>query len=206
MADQSTNPEAAREDKEPKLLGMLLKDITVIFAALAIWGSADHWATNSGFSLALVTAVGTALIAGWLIASLLHEWGHYFGAKVANSQAPRMIIPGFLFFRYNFDLEQNSLAQFTSMSVAGSLAHWGAFVAALLLLPMASLAQTAFVSATLAFAVFASVVEWPIIARTSLRRVKPIEAFKHIDGKFLFQHQVIGGGAGLVYLVYFGSA
>ena len=206
MADQSTNSETAREEKEPELLGMLLKDITVIFAALAIWGSADSWASNSGLSLALVTAVGTALIAGWLIASLLHEWGHYFGAKVANSRAPRMTFPGFLFVRYNFDLEQNSLAQFTSMSVAGSIAHWGVFVAALLLFPMTSLAQTAFVSATFAFAVFASIIEWPIIARTSLRRVKPTEAFKHIDGKLLFHHQLIGGAAGLVYLVYFGSA
>ena len=207
MANESMNTAATKEDQkpEPELFGMLLKDITVIFAALAIWGSADHWATNSGLSLALVTAVGAALIAGWLIASLFHEWGHYFGAKIVKSRAPRMTLPGLLFFRYNFDLERNSLAQFTSMSVAGSLAHWGVFVAAVLLLPMTSLAQTAFVSATFAFAVFGSIVEWPIIARTSLRRIKPIEAFQHIDGNFLFRHQVIGGGAGLIFLVYFAS-
>ena len=88
------------------------------------------------------------------------------------------------------------------MSVAGSLAHWGVFAAALLLLPMATLAQTAFISSTFAFAIFASIVEWPIIARTSLRKIQPLQAFAHIDGTFLLRHQVYGGVAGLAFLGY----
>ena len=202
MADENVKESPKSEEKEPELLGMLLRDAAVVFAALALWGGADAWATTSGLALALVTSVGSALIAGWIIASLMHEWGHYLGAKLSGSKAPRIKAPGLLFFRYNFDLVNNSLGQFTSMSVAGSLAHWGVFAAALLLLPMATLAQTAFISSTFAFAIFASIVEWPIIARTSLRKIQPIQAFAHIDGTFLLRHQVYGGVAGLAFLGY----
>ena len=202
MADENVKESPKSEEKEPELLGMLLRDAAVVFAAFALWGGADAWATTSGLAVALVTSVGSALIAGWIIASLMHEWGHYLGAKLSGSKAPRIKAPGLLFFRYNFDLVNNSLGQFTSMSVAGSLAHWGVFAAALLLLPMATLAQTAFISSTFAFAIFASIVEWPIIARTSLRKIQPIQAFAHIDGTFLLRHQVYGGVAGLAFLGY----
>ena len=202
MADETAHASPTDETKEPKLPGMLLRDATVVFAGLALWGGADTWAINSGLTLALVTAVGSALIAAWIIAGLLHEWGHYLGAKLAQSRAPRISMPGLLSFRYNFDLENNSLGQFTAMSVAGSLAHWGVFLAAVLLLPMATLAQTAFVSATLAFAIFASIVEWPIIARTLLGKVQPVQAFKHINARFLLRHQLYGGVAGLAFLGY----
>ncbi len=202
MADENVKESPKSEEKEPDLLGMLLRDAAVVFAALALWGGADAWATTSGLAVALVTSVGSALIAGWIIASLMHEWGHYLGAKLSGSKAPRIKAPGLLFFRYNFDLVNNSLGQFTSMSVAGSLAHWGVFAAALLLLPMATLAQTAFISSTFAFAIFASIVEWPIIARTSLRKIQPLQAFAHIDGTFLLRHQVYGGVAGLAFLGY----
>ena len=202
MADENVKESPKSEEKEPELLGMLLRDAAVVFAALALWGGADAWATTSGLAVALVTSVGSALIAGWIIASLMHEWGHYLGAKLSGSKAPRIKAPGLLFFRYNFDLVNNSLGQFTSMSVAGSLAHWGVFAAALLLLPMATLAQTAFISSTFAFAIFASIVEWPIIARTSLRKIQPTQAFAHIDGTFLLRHQVYGGVAGLAFLGY----
>ena len=202
MADENVKESPKSEEKEPELLGMLLRDAAVVFAGLALWGGADAWATTSGLAVALVTSVGSALIAGWIIASLMHEWGHYLGAKLSRSKAPRIKAPGLLFFRYNFDLVNNSLGQFTSMSVAGSLAHWGVFAAALLLLPMATLAQTAFISSTFAFAIFASIVEWPIIARTSLRKIQPLQAFAHIDGTFLLRHQVYGGVAGLAFLGY----
>ena len=202
MADENVKESPKSEEKEPELLGMLLRDAAVVFAGLALWGGADAWATTSGLAVALVTSVGSALIAGWIIASLMHEWGHYLGAKLSGSKAPRIKAPGLLFFRYNFDLVNNSLGQFTSMSVAGSLAHWGVFAAALLLLPMATLAQTAFISSTFAFAIFASIVEWPIIARTSLRKIQPLQAFAHIDGTFLLRHQVYGGVAGLAFLGY----
>ena len=67
---------------------------------------------------------------------------------------------------------------------------------------MTTLPQATFVSSTVAFAVFASVVEWPIIARTTSGRVRPIEAFTHLDQAFLRRRYVIGGIGGILFLAF----
>ena len=87
MADENVKESPKSEEKEPELLGMLLRDAAVVFAGLALWGGADAWATTSGLAVALVTSVGSALIAGWIIASLMHEWGHYLGAKLIRIES-----------------------------------------------------------------------------------------------------------------------
>lgn len=192
----------AGDAAEPALGGQLTQDGALILAGLALFGGAEAWAAASGLVLAQVVAVGNALVAGWVIASMLHEWGHYAGAKLARAVAPRVKPPGFSFFRYRFDLERNSLGQFTAMSVGGNVAHWGVFAAAFLLLPMATLAQSGFIAATFAFAVFASVIEWPIIARTNWGGLQPAKAFAHIDRSFIRRHYVIGGVGGLAFLAF----
>ncbi len=192
----------ASEAAEPALGGQLTQDAALILAGLALFGGAEAWAAASGLVLAKVVAVGNALVAGWVITSVLHEWGHYAGAKLARAAAPRVKPPGFSFFRYRFDLEKNSLGQFTAMSLGGNVAHWGVFAAAFVLLPMSTLAQSGFVAATFAFAVFASVIEWPIIARTNWGGLLPSKAFAHINRSFIRRHYVIGGIGGLVFLAF----
>ena len=186
---------------EPALGGQLVKDAALILAGLALFGGAEAWAAASGLALAQVVAVGNALVAGWVIASLLHEWGHYAGPSWPGRWRPGQAA-GFSFFRYNFDLNKNSLGQFTAMSLGGNVAHWGVFAAAFLLLPMATLAQSGFVAATFAFAVFASVIEWPIIARTRFGGLAPSKAFAHINQSFIRRHYVIGGIGGALFLAF----
>ncbi|MXY04588.1 MAG: hypothetical protein F4171_14795 [Gammaproteobacteria bacterium] len=192
----------AGDAAEPPLGGQLTQDAALILAGLALFGGAEAWAAASGLALAQVVAVGNALVAGWVITSVLHEWGHYTGAKLARAAAPRVKPPGFSFFRYRFDLERNTLGQFTAMSLGGNVAHWGVFAAAFLLLPMATLAQSGFVAATFAFAVFASVIEWPIIARTNWGGLLPSKAFGHINRSFIRRHYVIGGIGGALFLAF----
>ena len=192
----------AGDAAEPALGGQLIRDAALILAGLALFGGAEAWAAVSGLLLAQAVAVGNALVAGWTIANVLHEWGHYAGAKLARAAAPRVKPRGFSFFRYRFDLEGNSLGQFTAMSLGGNLAHWGVFAAALLLLPMATPAQSAFVAATFAFAVFASVIEWPIIVRTNWGGLQPSKAFAHINRSFIRGRYVVGGIGGLVLLAF----
>ncbi len=192
----------AADAAEPALGGQLTQDAALVLAGLALFGGAEAWAAASGLILAQVAAVGNALVAGWLITSVFHEWGHYAGAKLAGAVAPRVKPPGFSLFRYRFDLERNSLWQFTAMSLGGNVAHWGVFAAAFLLLPMATLAQSGFVAATFAFAVFASVIEWPIIARTNWGGLQPSKAFTHINRSFIRGRYVVGGVGGLVFLAF----
>ena len=187
---------------EPALGGMLIRDAAAVVGLLALWGGAEAWLANTSLALALVTAVGASLVAGWSIAGLFHEWGHYVGAKLARAAALRVKVQSLSFFRFTFNLETNSLRQFAAMSIGGNVAHWAAVAAAVLLVPMTTLGQVTFVSSTVAFAVFASVIEWPIIARTASGRVRPIEAFAHLDRAFLRRHYVIGGIGGLLFLAF----
>jgi len=202
MADDVLDFAQDANAKEPALGGMLLRDASLIVAALALFGGAHAWAQDANFALAQVTAIAASLIVGWLITGMFHEWGHYAGAKLAGAIAPRVQLPGFSFFRYNFDLEKNSVGQFAAMSIGGNLAHWGAVVAAILLMPMTTTPQVTFIAAAVAFAVFASVIEWPIIARAISGRVRPAEAFSHLSRNFLRWHYVVGGAGGLAFLYY----
>ncbi len=204
MADDVLDFAKDANAKEPALGGMLIRDASMIVAALALFGGADAWVQGANFLLADFTAVAASLIAGWSITGLLHEWGHYAGAKLAGSIAPRVRLPGFSFFRYNFDLEKNSIGQFAAMSLGGNVAHWGVVAAALLLVPTTTTSQATFVGATVAFAVFASVIEWPIIIRTLGGRVHPAQAFAHLNQNFLRWHYVIGGLGGLLFLATVG--
>ncbi len=199
MADELFGDAGGGGAKEPALAGMALRDAVLVLAALGIWGGADAWAAASGLAVATVAAVGNGVVAGWVITSLLHEWGHYAGAKLSGAVAPRIQAQGLSFFRYRFDLENNSLGQFTAMSLGGNIAHWSAFLGLLVLLPLSTPGQAAFVGAALAFALFASVIEWPIIARVRQGQVQPAEAFAHIDAAFLRRNYLIGGAGGLLF-------
>ena len=125
MADEALDFAKDADTKEPALGGMLIRDGAALVGLLALWGGAEAWAAGTSLPLAVFTAVGASLVAGWTIAGLFHEWGHYAGAKLARASAPRVKLPGLSFFRYNFDLEKNSVPQFTAMGIGGNLAHWG---------------------------------------------------------------------------------
>ena len=199
MADELFGDAADGDAQEPALAGMALRDAVLVLAALGLWGGADAWAAASGLGLATVAAVGNGGVAGWVITSLLHEWGHYAGAKLSGAAAPRIQAKGLSFFRYRFDLENNSLGQFTAMSLGGNIAHWSWFLGLLLLLPLSTAGQAAFVGTAFAFALFASFIEWPIIARVRQGQVPPTEAFTHIDAAFLRRNYLIGGAGGLLF-------
>lgn len=199
MADELFGDAAGEDAKEPPLEGMAVRDAVLVLAALGVWGGADAWAASSGLAIAAAAAVGNGVAAGWVITSLLHEWGHYAGAKLSGAVAPRIQAKGLSFFRYRFDLRNNSLGQFTAMSLGGNIAHWSVFLGLLALLPLNTAGQAAFVGAALAFALFASVIEWPIIARVRQGRVQPAEAFAHINPAFIRRNYLIGGVGGLLF-------
>ena len=213
MAEESAAgpaPEAGQRDaqqekqqtsaKEPALGAMLLRDGVVVAAALAIWGGAEAWAVVSGLAIAQALSVVNGIAAGLIVVPLLHEWGHYAGAKLTGAIAPRVppAAPTSL-FRFQFDLPNNTLRQFTALGVGGNVAHWLAFLALFVMLPLDTAGQTALVAAALAFAFGASVLEVPIITRALKGTVQPVNAFDHLSRAVLRRHAVIGGIGGLAF-------
>lgn len=193
-------PKAKAAPDEASLAGLLLRDGLTLAVALAIWGGAEAWAAVSGLAIAKAMSVVNGIAAGLLVAAVLHEWGHYAGAKLAGAIAPRTR-PKELssLFRFQFDLRNNSLRQFTALGIGGNIAHWLAFVALLALLPLETAGEAALVAGAFAFAVGASVLEAPIISRSLRGRVQPARAFDHLTKAALRRHAVIGGIAGLAF-------
>lgn len=201
-ARKDTQQQAAPQTsaKEPALGGMLLRDGVALAAVLAIWGGAEAWAAVSGLVLAQGLSVVNGIAAGLVVVSLLHEWGHYAGAKLTGAIAPRNEPRGLAsLFRFQFDLANNTLRQFTALGVGGNVAHWLAFLALFAFLPLDTVGQTALVAAALSFAFGASVLEVPIITRALKRTVEPIHAFDHLSRAVLHRHVLIGGIGGLAF-------
>ena len=137
-----------------------------VLAALTLWGAGNLWAVESELLVAQLVALGNALVAGTVLASLFHEWGHFLGARLSGSRSPVLAKPRRLYFMFNFDMEANTPRQFHWMSVGGLSGSWAAAVLLFLLLPLETLSAALLLSVVVANAVNASVFEVPIILRT----------------------------------------
>lgn len=139
---------------------------SAVLAALTLWGSADFWATGSGLLLAQAVALGNAIVAGVVISSILHEWGHFSGARLAGAISPVFAKPKRFYFMFQFDMEANSADQFIWMSLGGIIANWLFAIAVLILVPLQTLAGAMLAAVAIAQAVNVSVFEVPIVLRT----------------------------------------
>ena len=98
---------------EPALERMLLRDVAVMLAAISIWAAADTWYTVTGLAIAQVIAVADAALAGVIVAVLLHEWGHYAGARISGASVRRVMPPGLSPSASNSTLRKTMYASFT---------------------------------------------------------------------------------------------
>lgn len=203
-AEAPAGPTPASEAPAPPALWIpALRDIAVVAAALSLFAAADAWYGLTGLRLAAVVSVVDGVLVGALVTALIHEWGHYAGARWAGAIAPLgkpSSLPLFV-----FDMEKNEPSQFQAMSVGGNLAHWLVFALLFAALPLATPGQVAIVAASFGFAVFASQVEFPVIRRVA-DGMKPLESLARIavpDLKTsLGRKALAGAGAGLVLSLF----
>lgn len=183
MSDQTANPEDLSQeeqkvDRETPTGRFMLsqKDLSRLkkigtwhgaaaFAALALFGAAEFWAVSTGLMLAHVVAIGNAFVAATALSGIFHEWGHFTGAKVAGSIAPVLKNPVRLYFFFNFDMTQNSVSQFISLSLGGIIANWVLVLLILLALPISSVAAAVLLAVAVARAVNVAFFEVPVVLR-----------------------------------------
>ncbi len=139
---------------------------TAVLVALTLYGAADWWANQSGMVLAHIVALGNAFVAGSVISSLVHEWGHLLGARLSGAKSPVAPKPIRFYFMFNFDMTNNSVKQFTWMSLGGIVANWVLVVVLLLLVPIDTWAGALLIATALGKAVNVAVFEVPIVLRT----------------------------------------
>ena len=139
---------------------------TAVVAALTLFGAAHTWALVSGWPLAVVTSVAAALVAGVIVSSIAHEWGHFSGAALSGSRYKVARKPFNYFFMFNFDMPANSTRQALWMSWGGLTGSWAVVAALLVLVPIDSWGSAALIATVLGQAVNASIFEVPIALRT----------------------------------------
>lgn len=152
--------------KQASLYSTLTRDIAVVLLALSAWAAADAWYVVTNLGLALGLSVANGIFAGYIIATRLHEWGHYLGALAGGADVTRKQTKGLGFFSFDFDYEGNDRKQFHWMTYGGHVLPWLGLILLVLLVPLDSLGRIALISSIFGFIVFATVIEYNIIKDT----------------------------------------
>jgi hypothetical protein len=137
---------------------------TVALAAFSMWAASDAWQAVTQLPLANLLSILTAVIAGLVVSTVIHEWFHFAGAKFGGSS---YTIPAKIgFFVYDYDYKNSSIRQFYIMSLAGQLGSVVAIFGIYSMIPMDTSGRFMLLSAAVGSAVFGGSIEWPVILRT----------------------------------------
>ena len=169
--ESTPDPAALREFAE-KIDRANMKKIgafhfALVMGALTLWGAAEAWAQVTGWAIASVAAVANAVIAGTVLASTLHEWGHFTGARLSSAPSPVLEEPRNHFFMFDFKMADANTRQFAWMSWGGILVPWVLVVGAAILVPLDLTSGAALFATLVAKAVGASWFEVPIVQDAS---------------------------------------
>ncbi|MEM7412050.1 MAG: hypothetical protein AAF430_17615 [Myxococcota bacterium] len=208
MAEATVDPaaaaaeKAALEDAARKIDHARMRQIggyhfAMAMGVLTLWGAGQVWAATTGSFLAEAVAVGNAVVAGFVLMSIFHEWGHFTGARLSGAVSPMLEEPRRHFFLFDFDMEKNDLRQFSWMSWGGILAPW---LAVLLVLAFADLRllSSVVLLATLVFrAVAAGAFEAPIVLAAGQSGNPGAELGKAVAGGGLDRGRRVGMAVGI---------
>jgi hypothetical protein len=159
-AAPSRAPEPERRDGDKRLV-LIGTHLLVGMLVLSMWAAADTWQAVTGLALAGLLSVLTAFLAGFVLGTLVHEWGHFLGARFAGASYTIPGKPGL--FLFNFDFARNSASQFLTMSYGGQLGGALAVLLLWLAVPTDTAGRAMLVAAAGGAAVFAAAIEWPVI-------------------------------------------
>jgi len=165
-ASTSTDLAAERATDRRRLKHVGRLHFVAAMGALTLWGAADAWAVSSGWLLAEAVAVANAFIAATVLAGIVHEWGHFSGARLSGARSPVHEKPIKYFFIFDFSFDANDTRQFLWMSWGGILAPWLVVGALLLFVPIDSVSRLTLLAVLAANPAKASLFEVPIVLRT----------------------------------------
>lgn len=176
---------AARDETSLSLA--ILRDVAVLAVFLSLFAAAEAWATISRLKLANFLSVVDGLLVGIATNALAHEWGHFAGARLGGGHAPLRPLKQFLPL-YDFDYANNDGRAFLWMSYGGNLAHAAVVLFYLVAVHTPGrMGTAALVAGAFGFAVFSSLVEFPVIAQAR-RGVPGLDALGIIPKNFVSKY------------------
>jgi hypothetical protein len=157
-------PKVSEKD-EAKLSLVLLRHVALLAGLLSIFAAAEAWSSVSGLAFASVLSTVDGLLVGAAVAALLHEWGHFLGARLAGGHSPLKPVDGF-FPVFDFDYQNNDSRAFDWMSIGGNAGDIAVVLLFFFALPLVTPGTTALVAGAFGFAVFAAAIEFPVIQKS----------------------------------------
>lgn len=182
--DESAEAIAAEAAQNRRNLGKVGQiHLVMLLGALTLWAAADTWAAASSLGIATLLAVANAIVAATIIAGIVHEWGHYVGARVAGARTQVLDKPINYFFIFQFPFEHNDRDQFLAMSWGGILAPWLPVAIVAASIPIDNASRAMLLAAFVTRAVQVGVFEVPVAGR----------ARKGGDPQGELERQLLGG-------------
>ena len=173
----------------------------VALLLFTLWAATDTWFLVTGFGIANALSIVVAAITGAILTTVVHEWSHFAGARLAG--ATYTVPKRFGLFVYDYDFDQNSMRQFNIMSVAGQLGSWATVIGLWSALPMDTPGRVMLVGGPVTSAIFAGMVELPVLRRAQ-RSGDPLAELSKIDFRVL-RRSALGGISGGLLLWYLAS-
>tara|TARA_R110002110_G_scaffold205066_7_gene417318 strand:+ start:475918 stop:476469 length:552 start_codon:yes stop_codon:yes gene_type:complete len=140
---------------------------------------------------------------GLALSHIIHEWGHYLGARISGSKLSIKKRMAPLFF--DFDYSANNARQYLYLSIGGLLGNIVLLLALLLWMPLTSLASVSLLAAVLGQLIYVLILELPISLGILAGRDPLTVLSQHFgQGRPLFARAGIGGvlTAAAVFAIY----
>ena len=169
--------------------------LAVIVVTLCLFAAADSWFAITGLGLAAALSIATGLAAGFVFTSEVHEWFHYLGAKFSGGAYTTPEKMGFFVYDWNF--ENNTVSQFFTMSIAGTVGSLVGLYFLFTWLPQDTVGRVAIIAGGAASLGCAASIEWPVLLRTRQSR-EPFQELAKTDQQVLTRSTVIGAVVALI--------
>jgi len=158
-----------KHSKHVRLIQWLARDIVIISVLWLLWHYLGGWymSTQGGIAMLLIIPVG--FVSAYVSCYLVHEWGHYIGARISGADVPLGSPSGIALGL--FDPTCYSVPQFQAMSWGG-VAGYTLTALALLSTYQAHLPHQAMAVGAVAFVMQSWSVDLPIILR--IQRGAPV--------------------------------
>lgn len=166
-----------------------LTHLGITLFLLVLFAATNHWALASSQTPATVISVLAGLLAGAITTTLVHEWFHYAGARLARGHCRRP--QRINLFAFDWDFQRNTRGQFLVMSYAGTLGSAVAIAVLWAVLTLDSPGAVALLAAAFGSLGFAAAIEWPVLARVQAGG-DPLAELSKISGKVLLTSAAVG--------------
>jgi hypothetical protein len=199
LTQEETPPDASASDTPQSFFaayGTLLgRDVAIALTVLSLFAAADAWRVVTGTAFAGGLSIMNGLLAGFLVTSLGHEWGHFTGGRWSGATMSPKPITAFVQV-YDYDYAHNTPSQFQAMSIGGNVGHFLVLLLLFVALPLETPGRIALVAGSFGSTVFASSVEFPVISKARAG-MAPVEALGTIPRDFIRRNGTAGALAAL---------